>query len=97
MEGSNVIIVTANEIERLIQDAEEAGVSPAETEELRDYLSEIQQGKLKKTTQTRPMYEEVPSAPKIKSDGGREVRLSTGPIVASDFEDVKFKPVIHPT
>jgi len=39
----------------LIQDAEEAGVSPAEMEELRDYLWEIKQGKLKKTTQTRPM------------------------------------------
>ncbi|MBC6424029.1 MAG: hypothetical protein GDA43_23320 [Hormoscilla sp. SP5CHS1] len=66
-------------------------------EELRDYLWEIKQGKLKKTTQTRPMYEEVQSAQKIKSDGGREVRLSTGPIVTSDFEDVKFKQVIRPT
>ncbi|MBC6478456.1 MAG: hypothetical protein GDA56_12415 [Hormoscilla sp. GM7CHS1pb] len=81
----------------MIQDAEEAGVSPAEMEELRDYLWEIKQGKLKKTTQTRPMYEEVQSPQKIKSDGGREVRLSTGPIVTSDFEDVKFKQVIRPT
>lgn len=92
-----MIIATAREIERLIQDAEEAGVSPAEPEELRAHLWEIKQGKLEKTPETSSMYEEVQSAQKIQSDGGREVRLSTGPIVASDFEDVKFKPVLRPT
>lgn len=85
-----MMLVTATDIEKLIQEAKEAGVTPAELKDLEEHLLEIKSGKLMSDADTAFMYEE------IESDGGRVICVSTAPVAAEDdddFEGVTFKPV----
>ncbi|MBD1904698.1 hypothetical protein NDI37_02640 [Funiculus sociatus GB2-A5] len=86
------MLVTITDIEKLIQQAKQAGAAPGEIQELQEHLSEIKSGKLMSNADTSFMYEE------IQSDGGRVVCVSTAPVSPEDdddFEGVTFKPVKH--
>lgn len=91
-----MIPVTAQKIERLIKEAEEAGIPEEELHELREELDDIKHGRVRKPIATGLTYTEV-----IR-DGKRVVRVSTAPIPPDDsldeededdFEGVTFKPV----
>ncbi|MBZ8182666.1 MAG: hypothetical protein SAL07_20735 [Oscillatoria sp. PMC 1051.18] len=85
------MLVTAKDIEKLIEEAKASGAAPAEIEELQDHLSEIKSGALYSKTEATFMFEET------KSDGSRVIRLSTSPMSVEedddDFEGVTLKPI----
>jgi len=88
-----MIPVTAQKIEKLIKEAEEAGIPEAELQELREDLDDIKHGRVMKPIATGLTHKEV------ISHGKRVVRVSTAPIPPDDsldedeFEGVTFKPV----
>ncbi|NEQ67517.1 MAG: hypothetical protein F6J86_23110 [Symploca sp. SIO1B1] len=90
-----MIPVTPREVRILIQEAKEAGVPKEDLEELQEYGREMASGVMK-WEEPSPMYREITrEEEKLKSDGGREVCLSTAPISSDedDFEGVTFRPV----
>ncbi|NET56869.1 MAG: hypothetical protein F6K47_12110 [Symploca sp. SIO2E6] len=90
-----MIPVTPKEVKILIQEAEEAGVPKEELQTLQEHLEDIESGRMN-LEETGSMYQEITKEEeKLKSDGGREVRLSTAPSSSEedDFKGVTFKPV----
>ncbi|MFN6534946.1 MAG: hypothetical protein RM021_001055 [Nostoc sp. EkiNYC01] len=85
-----MMIVTAKDMERLIQIAKKDGVDPAEIQELEEHLSEIESGKLLSSPDATFSYE------KTESDGTKVICVSTAPFLPEDDDDFKgvtFKPV----
>ncbi|MUG95710.1 hypothetical protein F7734_26485 [Scytonema sp. UIC 10036] len=80
--------ISAEKIEKLIAEAEQAGIPDEELQELRDYLAEIKSAKMITEVKTEPMYQEFIRA------GKRVVRISTGPMFSNDndFDSLTFKP-----
>ncbi|NER23707.1 MAG: hypothetical protein F6J86_43760 [Symploca sp. SIO1B1] len=90
-----MIPVTPREVRILIQEAKEAGVPKEDLYKLQEYLEEIESGIIN-WKETGSMYKEITKdEEKLKSDGGREVRLSTAPSSSDedDFKGLTFKPV----
>ncbi|MEH1824796.1 MAG: hypothetical protein V7L22_05430 [Nostoc sp.] len=84
------MIVTVEDLEKLIQTAKEDGADPAEIQELQEHLSEIKSEKLLSNPDATFSYE------KTESDGTKVICVSTAPFLPDDdddFEGVTFKPV----
>ncbi|GAB1537772.1 hypothetical protein NUACC21_04260 [Scytonema sp. NUACC21] len=88
----NMTRISAEKIEKLIAEAEQAGVSDEELQELREHLAEIKSGKMAEQIETEPMYQE------FIRDGKRVVRVSTGPMSSKDdiLLGFTFEPVKRP-
>ncbi|NES25380.1 MAG: hypothetical protein F6K41_42405 [Symploca sp. SIO3E6] len=90
-----MIPVTPREVRILIQEAKKVGVPKEDLYKLQEYLEEIESGRMN-WEETGSMYQEITKEEeKLKSDGGREVRLSTAPSSSDedDFKGVTFKLV----
>jgi hypothetical protein len=83
--------ISANKIQRLIEEAEQAGVPDEELQELRDYLAELKSvGKIMRKVDTEPMSQES------RKNGKMFICVSTAPISSNnddDFEGLTLKPV----
>jgi hypothetical protein len=88
-----MIPVTADRLEKLIEEAENAGASPARLQQLRSHLGDIKSGRLNNQAQPEPMYKE------FTRHGRKIVRLSTAPMSSGEdrLENLDFEPIQRPS
>ncbi len=82
--------VSADKIQSLIEEAEQAGVPDEELQELREHLANLKSasGTMTRKAKTEPMYQE------FIRDGKRIVLVSTAPTSSNDdFDGLNFRPV----
>lgn len=87
--------ISAREIEFLIKEAVDAGISDDELEELREHLEEIKSGRFIEEAPT-VVYQVVEDSRKIRRDRGKEIIISTAPGLDDDFEGVTLREVRIP-
>ncbi|AFZ03907.1 GAF domain-containing protein [Calothrix sp. PCC 6303] len=94
LKSSNLI--SPEEIEFLIKEAVDAGISDDDLEELREHLADVRNGRLTEEAPPTVVYQEVEDKYKIRKDCGKEIIISTAPGLDDDFDGAILKEIKRP-